>query len=132
MSPLFVRVKLVLKILLYDSGLAPKYNIPPLRTHLRSCGTMFTESTKKNLLSVVLCAEVGCQARLSTGPSRQPFMQNLCFLVDVCAAPALPTPLPASLWAGDGLICALRRNRAVQHGACLAPSRRSGLAPGSV
>ena len=45
MSPLFVRGRHVLKIL-YDSGLAPKCNVPLLRTHPRSCRTMFTKSPK--------------------------------------------------------------------------------------
>ena len=47
-SLLVVRGRPVLKTL-HDSGLAPKCNIHLLRTHLRSCRTMFTESTKKKI-----------------------------------------------------------------------------------
>ena len=55
-SPLFVRGRPVLKIL-HDSGLAPKCDIPPLRTPLRSCRTMFTESQKneRSCMDRLLC-----------------------------------------------------------------------------
>ena len=54
MSPLFVRGRPVFKIL-YDSGLAPKCNIPLLGTHLRTCWTMFTQSkTKKGRNNVAI------------------------------------------------------------------------------
>ena len=48
-SILFVRGRPVLQIL-HDSGLAPQSNIALLRTRLRSCRTMFTESKKKTLM----------------------------------------------------------------------------------
>ena len=47
MFHLFARGRPVLQML-GDSGLAPKCDIPLLRTHLRSCRTVFTESKKRS------------------------------------------------------------------------------------
>ena len=55
-SPLFVRGRPVLKIQ-YDSGLALSCDIPALRTHLRSCWTMFAERKLKKKKGTVLCGQ---------------------------------------------------------------------------
>ena len=61
---------------LYDSGLAPKCNIPALRTHVRSCRTMFTERKKKQDhwcvgVAVCDCRPVG-SAAAQCSPSVKP------------------------------------------------------------